>query len=285
MKKKNTMSKRTTALLLAAALFLIGGSAAGTRAALTIADETFTGHFYLNHLQVHLIENGEDVCGGDNTLDAEGKMENARLATALGYEDEDNLGKVVPGKKYTEEIAAKNGTDIDQFVRLTVRKYWVVTDDEGKVIKDDEGKVQKNTELSPSLIHLTYGTGDDYNSSAWVENPQERTTESRTYYYRTDLDAGATSALLFDKVSIDASVADELVDPDPEPIVEGDTKTYIYEYKYDGYAFYIEADVQAIQTHNINDAIKSQWGVSNVTGTFTSAPDSKTGSGRLTVGQ
>ena len=35
-------------------------------------------------------------------------------------------------------------------------------------------------------------------------------------------------------------------------------------YDYNGYAFYIEADVQAIQTHNINDAISSLWGVSNV---------------------
>ena len=46
---------------------------------------------------------------------------------------------------------------------------------------------------------------------------------------------------------------------------EGNTViTYKYIYKYDGYGFVIEADVQAIQTHNANDAIKSQWGVSNV---------------------
>ena len=31
------------------------------------------------------------------------------------------------------------------------------------------------------------------------------------------------------------------------------------------YTFYIEANVQAIQTHNVNDAIESLWGVTNVT--------------------
>ena len=37
-----------------------------------------------------------------------------------------------------------------------------------------------------------------------------------------------------------------------------------YEYDYDDFTFYIEADVQAIQTHNVNDAIGSLWGVNNV---------------------
>ena len=37
-----------------------------------------------------------------------------------------------------------------------------------------------------------------------------------------------------------------------------------YSYDYDDFTFYIEADVQAIQTHNASDALKSLWGVSNV---------------------
>ena len=52
-------------------------------------------------------------------------------------------------------------------------------------------------------------------------------------------------------------------------------------YKYDGYAFFIEADVQAIQPHNIQDAIHSQWGVYNVTATYNN--DGGTESGSLTV--
>ena len=32
-------------------------------------------------------------------------------------------------------------------------------------------------------------------------------------------------------------------------------------YEYDGYRFYIEAEADAVQTHNAQEAIKSAWGV------------------------
>ena len=38
-------------------------------------------------------------------------------------------------------------------------------------------------------------------------------------------------------------------------------QTISYEYEYDGFTFNIEAEVQAVQTHNAKDAIKSAWGV------------------------
>ena len=34
-----------------------------------------------------------------------------------------------------------------------------------------------------------------------------------------------------------------------------------YKYTYDGYTFTLEAEVDAIQTHNAKDAIKSAWGI------------------------
>ena len=37
--------------------------------------------------------------------------------------------------------------------------------------------------------------------------------------------------------------------------------TYTYKYDYDGYSFQIAAEVDAVQTHNAADAIKSAWGV------------------------
>jgi hypothetical protein len=109
-----------------------------------------------------------------------------------------------------------------------------------------------------------YGGKDGYNTDKWFENPNERTTESSTYYYK-DLvpgndDGDPDTKLLFDQLMIDKSVAER----EDEPLVSKDEKTggtiYTYIYKYDGCAFYIEADVQAIQTHNAQDAIESQWG-------------------------
>lgn len=260
MKKTKKMSARTAVLLAAALLLLTVGTYTGVRAYPNVQSDLYRAHFYLNHLQVHLLENGKDVCGGENDLDGSTKV-TGRLATELGYESDDKLGSVEPGKIYKEEIAAENGQDISQFVRMTIRKYWVVTDKDGNVVTttDAAGRTvpEKTTELSPSLIHLM-NDGKEACDPAWQEVTQERTTESRTYVYTKLLPGGEPTEPIFRQLQIDKSVAKA----EDEPIVtkDGDKTIYTYVYKYDGYAFFIEADVQAIQTHNAQDAIESQWG-------------------------
>ena len=247
------------ALLIAAAVMLAAGGATATRAALNVQSEYYIAHFYLNHLQVHLLENGRDVCGGHNDLNGDEKV-TGELLQYLGYSaegDSETLGSVEPGKAYKEVVAARNGQDIAEYVRLTVRKYWMETKD-GK-------PVEKSVRLAPSLIHLQFRTEKGevkaYNDSAWQINRDETTTESATYYYSTELAAGADTEPLFNELVIDGSVAE--LGEVKETSEDGKT-IYTYEYKYDGYAFFVEADVQAIQTHNANDAIHSQWGVYNV---------------------
>ena len=46
-----------------------------------------------------------------------------------------------------------------------------------------------------------------------------------------------------------------------EPITKVLFKTITTSYDYDGYSFHVEAEVDAVQTHNAKDAIKSAWGV------------------------
>jgi hypothetical protein len=270
MKIRDRMSKKTMALLAAGILLIAGSGIMGTRASLAVFSEDYTAEFYLNHLQVHLLENGEDVCGENNTLDGSTKVTGA-LATKLGYangSDGEVLGKVEPGKVYREEIAARNGQDIPQYVRMTVRTYWAETDGMGNVKKDKAGNPVKTTVLSPDQIRLTYGKDnpskkarDEYNAGAWVINPDESTTESSTYYLKQALAGDTDSALLFDRVMIDGAVAKA---GSVKTTEENGKTIYTYKYDYDGYAFFIEADVQAIQTHNAQDAIHSQWGVYNV---------------------
>ena len=125
---KKSLSGRTIVLLTADVLLLFGGIG-GAVAAPSIQSQDYTAWFYLNHLQVHLLENGQDVCGGENTLDGASKV-TGDLATNLGYKD-GKLGNVEPGKVYEERIQAENGQDIPQFVRLTVRKYWVEVNEDG----------------------------------------------------------------------------------------------------------------------------------------------------------
>ncbi len=253
MKKK--ISKGVIALVIAIALMAVGGIG-GVRAALNTPSEDFTTWFYLNHLQVHLLENGRDICGGHNTLDGENKV-TGEFLQYLGYEDDEKLGLVDPGRVYTEEIQAQNGSDIDIYLRMTVRKYWVNT-------KTGE----KATDLLPSRIHLTYGT-QEYNTGAWQKSEFETTTESATYYYTSVLGADGVTEPLFNRFSVDGALADAYTVTE---VREGNKVIRTWEYLYDGYACFIEADVQAIQTHNAQDAIHSQWGVYNVVTEGNGAP-------------
>ena len=283
MKFRNTkLSKRTLALLAATALLFGGSSFAGTKAALQYFSEDYRAGFELDHLQVHLLENGNDVCHGENskytvhrTDDSNPTKEpkyKGNLVEYLGYTNDTHYGdtaayelgepgEVIPGKKYEERITAKNGSNIDQYVRLTVRKYWVN--------RNDPNGPKKDTTMDPGLIKLTYGN-KAYNDSAWTINKKEHSAESDTYYLKKVLKGDSDPAPdLFNTLQIDASVYDL-----SEPLTtterrsggpdDEDVTVITYEYDYDDFTFYIEADVQAIQTHNVNDAISSLWGVSNI---------------------
>lgn len=275
MKRFKKFSMRTSALLIAAALFMVGGTVTGARAAFMAQSDLYRAEFYVNHLQVFLLENGAYACDlngdrkPDNTIDGSTKV-TGTLASKLGYKNtadgKETLGTVDPGRAYEEVIQARNGQDVPEYVRLTVRKYWTKTDNDGNTVKA--------TDLSPALIKFSY-KGSDYNNSKWVLG--ESSTESATYYYRTPLNSKADTEPLFDTLTIDKKVmpdmhmptADELKSPEYADYVtvtqtNSGATVYTYNYKYDGYTFYIEADVQALQTHNIQDAIHSQWGVYNV---------------------
>lgn len=246
------ISRKTALIILGVILIAagaIGSFAAG--AGMDFESDSYRASFYMNHLQVHLLENGRDVCGGENTLDGESKV-TGELVGYLGYESEDKLGGFEPGKMYKEELAAGNGQDIPIYVRMTVSKYWL----------DPETK-EKITTLSPDLIGLSY-SGKEYNDSAWVINEQESTEEASTYYCRAQVPAGKSSAPLFNRLVIDGSIADDY-EISTDKNEETGVTTYTYTYRYDGSAFMIKADVQAVQTHNAADAVKSQWGVENVT--------------------
>ena len=269
MKKKFSKS---TILLLLAAVVLLGVGSIGTAwaASPAIRGEYYNAWFYLNHLQVHLLENGRDVCGGHNDLNGSNKI-SGKLVQYLGYKSDSSMGKVEPGRKYEEKIAAENGSDIPIFLRLTMRKYWI-----------DTATGKKVSDLSPNRIKLMYGS-QEHNTGAWQINSAETTTESATYYYNTTVAAGGRTEPLFDTLVIDSDVAKI---ESYTTRKEGSKTIYTYTYKYDGYAFIIEADVQAIQTHNVNDAIQSQWGVGNVSASFTSveANGKEVGTGTLRVG-
>lgn len=242
-KKKRSFPKKPALVLTAAALLLAGSTIGSTRAALTYYSENYSAQMDMQSIGVSLLENDKVVSSRDYVSGDEwkGTTEGELLGDLLG-EDE----TFTPGKKYDEAISVKNSGNIDTFVRVIITKSW----------QDKEGK--KNTELSPELLELNFLT-----DNGWVVAKDQSTIERTVLYYTKAVAAGDSTSALSDTLRINPSIATEVKKQVTET-KKGQTITYVY--KYDGYTFHIDAEVDAVQTHNAKDAIKSAWGVDvNVT--------------------
>lgn len=171
-------------------------------------------------------------------------LENGKPAAESGKLLAGLAGEAKPGWTYEENISAANNGTAPEFVRIVVRKYWT--------------KDGKDMELDPGLIELK-------TTGKWAENKAEATDEMSVYYCKKQLKPGDVSQLV-ESVRINDVVLD---DKTVRSEKDGNATIYTYTYKYDGYAFNIEAEAQGVQTHNANDAIQSIWGVSNVSASGT----------------
>lgn len=241
MKKKSFM-KQPIILLVAAAVLLLASAVGSTQAALTYYSETYTAGTTLYHIGVTLTENNRDISWRDYVAEADWHEYTGKLLEHMLEDDE----KLVLGKSYDEVLAVRNTGGIDTYVRVTLTKSW-----------QDENDV-KNTSLSPELIGLNIISG----SNDWIIDESASTPERTVLYYTKILPVGETTPAFTDTLRIDSSIGTKVTE-----VVETQTengkeyKTITYEYEYDGYTFEIQADVDAVQTHNVADAIKSAWGV------------------------
>jgi hypothetical protein len=228
MKFKGTkISKRTVALFAAAMVLLGSGGVMGTRAVPAIQSATFGNEIVLDALNVQLLNDGQEVGAKNVTED--------KLFTKLAE-------TITPGEQYESKVSVKNTGAANEYVRVVVRKYW--TDNNGK-----------NKEVDPSLIELTPATSSGYSWKA------VKKTEEETIYYLNNQIASGAVVDLFKGIRINEQVVSKgrIVYDDPQ--TEGDTTTINYRYEYDGLKFNVEAEVQAVQTHNAAQAIKSVWGI------------------------
>ena len=232
-KKKKSFPKKSALLLTASALLLIGSTVGSTRAALTYYSENYSAQIEMQNIGVSLLENGDVVSSQNFTSKNQQEVKDGELLTGLLGKNEE----FAPGKKYKEELSVQNSGNIDTFVRVILTKSW----------QNKEGK--KNTTLSPDLIELNFLT-----ANGWVVADQQTTDERTVLYYTKAVKAGDTTPALSDTLRIDPKIA-----TDVEKTVKDNTITYTY--KYGDYTFHIDAEVDAVQTHNAKDAIKSAWGV------------------------
>lgn len=241
MKKKKKVSRSTkiTAALMGAAIVLLLSSAVGsTRAALVYQSENYTAEIEVSQIGVSLLENGKIVSNRDysGSGDVWNGNPEGKLLTDLLPEGE----KFVIGKNYDEVLSVQNTGTIDEYVRVRLYKSWQYADG------------TKETALSPDLIKVNLpGNG-------WIEDAGDSTEERTVLYYPNILQSGEESPAFADTIRIDNKIMTKVKET---RTVENGVTTITQEFSYNGVNFYLKAEVDAVQTHNAQDAIKSAWGV------------------------
>ena len=246
-KKSWFRSPVVTGLAFAAAIGLLAFSGIGIARAVPAirTDNEFTNIAH-ESIGVALQENGITVAGSDRLL-----------GSLLSQTD----GRLVFGKEYDEPLRVVNNGEINEYVRVTVRKYWKVP---------NGTSANKMTDLKPEQIHLTLNGqdlyADGFSGNGWVADPAAKSVDSPetvVLYYTSLLAGGGTpSAEFADKIAVDASLATAI-----KTETAGNTIRHTYEYN--GAAFCLDVTVDAVQEHNAQytdssgnnvGAIKSAWG-------------------------
>lgn len=208
--------------LVAAALILIGGIGTA-QSAPRIQSRDWRGEVELTDISTALVENGTVVA--DSNGEGDGKLLQSSFFEKNGLAKDGSDFAV--GTTYKEELAAKNDKGYEEYIRVTVTKYWV----------DEKGN--KVTSLDPSLIDLHFVEGN-----GWTIDHDADTPERTVLYYSGGnngiVSVGDTTTNFTDTIRIDPKV---LNDP-----------------AYSGKEFRIKAVVDAVQTHNADQARIGAWG-------------------------
>ena len=224
-----------TAVLLTLALALLGGSAiGGARAALTIESRDYQSQVNVYDIGVALEESNDE---GNNWTDVSGKK---LMTNMLGSDT-----KLKAGKKYNEMLRVVNKPQgenpIDEYVRVTVYKYWISENGE------------KYRLMNTDWIHLKFLTGN-----GWSIDTDSSTAERTVLYYSPVLSSGSASTPFLESVTIDREAVRKVTKHTGS--MNGVT-TIQWTYDYNGKQFCLEVYVDSVQDHNPDTAKVSAWGV------------------------
>ena len=239
--------KVTWGLLALAVILLLGSTLGSTRAALTYYSENYVAEITVSQIGVTLLENDDKVSSrdyNDNEWNESSNREGAGAVSGVLLENMLKEGeKLALNKEYPERLAVLNSGSIDEYVRVRVYRYWM---------KEENGTKRKVTTLAPSLIDLNF-----VNEDHWIVRPfdtEEGERECVELYYKGILPAGSMTELFADTIRIDGSLSSAAK-------VEVNGSTITTTYQYDGVEFHVDVEVDAVQTHNARDAIRSAWGI------------------------
>lgn len=226
-----------TAVLFALALLLLGSSTvAGARAALNIQSEYYNSEVEVLDIGVALVEKQSDdsfkVVVGKNALMGE-KTPIAQMIKA----DK----KLLPGKTYPEVLAVRNTADINEYVRVSVFKYWL----------DENGN--KFADMNSDWIELGFVT-----DGKWSIDKGSSTEERTVLYYSDPVAPGKETTEFLESVTINDVI---LTKVSQSTSVQNNVTVIKTTFIYNGKQFCIEVLVDGVQDHNADQAKLSAWGV------------------------
>ncbi len=220
----------TMMLFLLALILLLFGSVGGTRAALNRYSDVYESQMNTTSMAISVREGSETV-GASGLM----KLSSGDMAKRSG----DAMFKI--GKEYSLPLSVYNNGSIDEYVRVTVYKYWVSPSGSAEKTGWFSGGGTKDTTLNTDLIKLTFASG-------WTEDEDAKTPERTVYYYASPVAPGGSVQFL-NSVAVDSKTVKEI------KVVDGKNV-----YTYDGMGFVLEVQADAVQAHNGDKARISSWG-------------------------
>lgn len=173
-------------------------------------------------LECSLVENGTVKNDGD-----------AILTTLSGLK---------PGPLYNDSIQVKNIGSYSAYVRVSITKSWLETSSGNTVFG-----------LSKSLIKTNNSNSD------WILDTSESNSSVSVYYYKYPLTENSLTTNVIDSIQVldGANAYIEYTTQDANG-----NKTTTLRRKSDGYTARISIEVDAVQSHNGEEAILGAWGKS-----------------------
>ena len=282
MKKLFRSPVMTGLMFVLAVVLLCVGGIGGTQAALQRESAIYRTEMQLRNIGVHL-EESTTLDGSGNptawkdiswryygTKEADGAWvehtgDLIQTMVENANDTEIKIGKIYPFYLRVENPAGDynpNDPDsrqpIDEYVRVTLYKYWVKSDETGDNYGWITGNGTKQTNLDPSLIEIIPS-----NNSGWTI--YDETPERMVFYYSGILGVGDTTTPLTTGLRILPGVADAVTTEDVTTTYGTTTKTVTkYTYVFDGVKFVVEAQVDAVQAKHSGNSVPSAWGTAYI---------------------
>lgn len=247
--------KATMTVFGIAAVLLLSSTIGGARAARIYGEENFRTDIETTAISTALVE---EIAGKES----EGEGRSLNLLEGMIPEGE----KIKPGKKYAEKLSVENTGETEQYVRVTVYKYWTKEAQTGAGADAAKNQREKDRDANPAYIKLhllaSNAGAEGINALEQEADPAaggadaiwiidwDASSEERTVLYCTKPIKPGERAAFMDGLTIDSTVAGI--------IKTGADGKQSYAYK--DLSFEVKAEVDAVQPRHAEEAILSAWG-------------------------